>query len=229
MKRLAILISNAGTGTNLQAIIDAINANPARSSRRTTSAIRKRLTEQSDGARKLNARVNIVISSDRDAYGLTRAKENNIPCKICPDKKSFLNILQKYNPDFICLAGWKQIIPDEVIDAFPNRILNLHPGLIPKAIGGFVRNPDGTNGFWNRGKLTDVAIANFLDNNASYAGSSIHFLSKEFDFGKVIGRCFEKIKKDDDVESLYKRLKQKENKLYVDVLKNLCNGSSLSS
>ena len=199
MKRLAILISNAATGTNLQAIIDAINA------------------------KKLLAEIVVVITSDDDAYGLTRAKENNIPWKICPDKKSLLKILQKYNSDFICLAGWKQIILPEVISSFDNKILNLHPGLIPDKINGKVKNPDKTNALWNKGKLTNIAIANFLDNNASYAGSSIHFLSDEFDFGKVLGRCFEKIKKSDDVESLYKRLKKKENKLYVDVLKKLCN------
>lgn len=199
MKRLAILISNAGKGTNLAAIIDAIKDE------------------------KLKAEIVIVISSDRDAYGLTRAKKNNIPWKICSDKKSLLKILQKHNPDFICLAGWKQIILPEVISSFNNKILNLHPGLIPDKTSGFVKNPDGTKGIWNRGKLTDVAIKNFLDNNAGYAGSSIHFLSSEFDFGKVLGRCFEKIKRDDNIESLYKRLKQKENKLYVNVLINLCN------
>ncbi|MBI4097531.1 MAG: hypothetical protein HY426_00660 [Candidatus Levybacteria bacterium] len=199
MKRLAVLISNAGTGTNLQAIIDAVKS------------------------KKLKAEICIVVSSDKDAFGLERARKNNIPWEICPDKKSLLPILQDYNPDYVCLAGWKQIILDEVIDSFPNKILNLHPGLIPDKIDSFVRNPDGTKGLWNKGMLTDIAIANFLDNNATYAGSSIHFLSNEFDFGKVLGRCFEKIKRGDSVETLYKRLKKKENKLYVDVLIKLCN------
>ncbi|KKQ35239.1 MAG: hypothetical protein US51_C0011G0007 [Microgenomates group bacterium GW2011_GWA2_37_6] len=198
MKRLAVLISNAGSGTNLQAIIDVIKN------------------------KTLSAKIVVVISSDLDAFGLERARKNNIPTEIC-NKKNLLTVLKKYNPDYICLAGWKQIILDEVIDAFPKRILNLHPGLIPNAIGGFVRNPDKTNALWNRGKLTDVAIKNFLDNNASYAGSSIHCLSYRFDFGKVLGRTFEKIKRSDDVESLYKRLKKKENKLYVEVLGKLCN------
>lgn len=198
MKKLAFLISNAGSGTNLQGVIDAIKDE------------------------KLKAGIVIVISSDRNAYGLTRAKENNISWKICSDKKSLIKILQKYNPDFICLAGWKQIILPEVISSFDNKILNLHPGLIPDKTSGFVKNPDGSKGIWNKGKLTDIAIKNFLDNNATYAGSSIHFLSDEFDFGKVLGRTFEKIRKNDDVESLYKRLKVKENKLYVDVLKKLC-------
>lgn len=199
MKSLAVLISNAGTGTNLQGIIDAIKN------------------------KKLNSKVEVVISSDKDAYGLTRAKENNIACEVCPDKKLLLKILQKYNPDYICLTGWKLIITDDVIKVYKNKILNVHPGLIPDRSNGTVLNPDGSKGIWNKGKLTDVAIESFLNNNATYAGSSIHFLSDEFDFGKVMGRCFEKINNDDSVDSLYERLKKKENALYVNVLKKLCN------
>ncbi len=198
MKRLAILISNIGTGTNLQAIIDGITQ------------------------KKINAEIVAVISDAKDSKGLERAKKHNLPIEICPKKEDLLPLLQKLNPDYICLAGWKQIIIDAVIDAFPNRILNTHPGLIPDNIDGVVKNPDGTDALWNKGKMTDKAMQNFLDNKATYAGCTNHFLSHEFDFGKVLGRCFEKINPDDTIESLYQRLKVKENKLYVDVLAKLC-------
>ncbi len=198
MKRLAVLISNAGTGTNLQSIIDAIRD------------------------KKLDAQISVVISSDKDAYGLIRAKKNKLPTEIFQKKENLLLLLKEYKPDFICLAGWRQIISDEVVNKYPNKILNVHPGAVPDNIDGFVIAPDGSRGLWNKGMLTNVAIKNFLDNNASYAGSSIHFLSHEFDFGKVLGRTFEKIKKNDSVESLYKRLKKKENKLYVEILIRLC-------
>jgi len=197
MKSLAVLVSNAGTGSNLQAIIDAIKN------------------------KEISAEITVVVSSDEDAYGLTRAKNNKIPTEVT-DKKNLTKILSKYRIDYICLAGWRLIISDEVISKYKNKILNLHPGLIPDKIDGEVKNPDGSTGIWNKGKLTDVAIENFLINNATYAGSSIHFLSEEFDFGKVLGRTFEKIKKNDDIESLYKRLKVKENKLYVEVLREIC-------
>jgi len=198
MKKLAVLISNAGTGTNLQAIIDAI--------------------EQ----KKLNAKIVIVISDKEDAQGLQRAKKHKIKIALSPKKIDLLLLLTKYRPDYICLAGWKQIITDEIIVAYNDRILNLHPGLIPRKIDGIVKNPDKTNALWNKGKLTDVAIQNFLDNNATYGGSTIHFLTNEFDFGKVLGRTFEKIQEKDTVDSFYKRLKQKENKLYTTVLQKLC-------
>ena len=86
-----------------------------------------------------------------------------------------------------------------------------------------VHNPDSTDWLWNRGKLTDVAIQNFLNCNATYAGSTVHFLSQEFYFGPVLARCFEKILPNDTVKSLYERLKKKENKIYVESLIKLCN------
>ena len=66
-------------------------------------------------------------------------------------------------------------------------------------------------------------MQNFLDNKATYAGCTNHFLTKEYDFGPVLGRTFEKIKPNDTIESLYTRLKKKENQLYVKVLTRLCN------
>jgi len=201
-KKLVVLISDAGTGTNLQGIIDAIEN------------------------KKLNARIVAVISDKSGSYGLVRAKRHNIPTMLCSKKEELITLLDKLNPAFICLAGWKQIISDEVLKAFPNKILNTHPGLIPDAIDGTVLNPDGTNAIWNKGKMTDVAIKNFFDNKATYAGCSNHFLSDEFDFGKVLGRCFEKIKKGDTIDTLYERLKKKENALYVEVLQQLCKNGN---
>jgi len=194
---LVVLISNAGTGTNLQAIIDGIDAG------------------------KIKAQITAVVSDKADAPGLQRAKKYNLPINICPKKENLLTILTSLHPDFICLAGWKQIILDEVILAFPNKILNLHPGLIPDTAEGIAKNPDGTAGLWNKGMLTTKAIQNFLEQKATFAGSSIHFLTLNFDFGPVLGRCFEKINSNDTVESLYDRLKKKENRLYVEVLQKL--------
>lgn len=196
---IAVLISNAGTGTNLKAIIDGVKAN------------------------RIKAQIVAVISDKTDAPGLKHARDNRLPIEVCPKKEDLLPLLQRLAPDYICLAGWKQIILDEVILAFPNQILNLHPGLIPDSIEGACKNPDGTPALWNRGLLTDRAVKNFLDQKATYAGSSIHFLTLEFDFGPVLGKCFEKVNADDTVESLYARLKKKENELYVEILKKLAD------
>lgn len=196
---IVVLISNAGTGTNLQAVIDGVEAG------------------------KIKAKIAAVISDKTDAKGLKRAQKHNLPIQICLRKEDLLPLLKQLAPDYICLAGWKQIILDEVILAFPNKILNLHPGLIPDNEEGAVKNPDNTDGLWNKGMLTTKAIANFLNQKASFAGSSIHFLTLNFDFGPVLGRCFEKIQADDTVETLYERLKKKENQLYVEILEKLSN------
>ena len=200
MKKIAVLISNAGTGTNLQAIIDAIETG------------------------KLKAKISVVVSSSPDAFGLERAKKHKIQTIIVNKKDNLENILVKtYQVDLIVLTGWKLIVPQSLINTFKNKILNLHPGVIPDTMDGVVHNPDRTDGLWNRGKLTDVAIQNFLDKKTTYAGSTVHFLSEEFDFGPVLDRCFEKILPNDTIESLYRRLKKKENKIYVEVLISLCN------
>ncbi len=202
--KLAILISNAGTGTNLQAIIDGIDRG------------------------KIKAKICAVISDKNDAPGLKHAREHSLKIEICPAKEALLPLLQKLNPDYIALAGWKQIILDKVILAYPNKILNLHPGLIPDTINGNIKNPDGTEALWNKGMLTTKAIQNFLDQKATFAGSSIHFLTLNFDFGPVLRRTFEKIKANDNVEPLYSRLKKKENQLYVEVLEKLTSPQPLS-
>ena len=196
--KLVVLISNTGTGTNLKAIIDATETG------------------------KINAEIIAVICDKPEALGLNHTRTHNLSIEICPDKNELLPLLQKLAPDYICLAGWKQIIKDEVISAFPDRILNLHPGLIPDNENGKVQNPDGTDALWNKGMLADKAIQNFLDNKATYAGSSIHFLTLNFDFGPVLDKTFEKIEPQDNIESLYSRLKRKENELYVEVLAKLC-------
>ena len=119
--KIVILISNIGTGTNLQAIINGVESE------------------------KIQAEISTVISDTENTEGLERARKHNLKIEICRTKEDLLTILQKLKPDYICLAGWKQIILYEVIDAFPNKIINTHPGLIPDSIDGVVKNPDGTD------------------------------------------------------------------------------------
>lgn len=197
MKRIAVLISNKGEGTNLQAIIDGVKN------------------------KRINGQIVLVVSDSEDAYGLVRARENNITARVLSKEYNLEQMLKDHKVDYVVLAGWKQIIPDSLIDNF--KILNVHPGLIPDTKNGVVKNPDGTDGLWNRGKFTDAAIKNFLDSKATYAGSTIHFLSHKFDFGLVLERVFVKVEPEDSVETLYSRLKTEENKAYVKALERLCN------
>lgn len=197
-KKIVILVSNIGTGTNMMAILREVKKG------------------------KIKAEVVAVISDTQDSIPLKKARSLKLPTILNPKKEDLLKVLKSLEPDFICLAGWKQIITDEVIGSFPNKILNAHPGIIPDRLDRDLKNPDGTLAVWNKGKMTNKAIQNILDLKSTYAGTTIHFLSKEFDFGKVLGRAFEKVKKGDSAESLYKRLKVKENALYIQCLSKLC-------
>jgi amidophosphoribosyltransferase len=199
-KKIAVLVSNAGTGTNLQAIIDAINKN------------------------RLRAKIAVVVSDAKDAYGLKRAASNNIPTLVIKKKDNLTNILkEKYHIDYIALAGWRKIIPAKMIKKFKNRIFNIHPGLIPDSVKETVKNPDGTTGLWNQGKFTSDAIKNFFNQKSTFAGSSVHLTTNKLDFGRVLVRCFEKIMPGDTVDSLYGRLKKKENQIYVEALIKVCH------
>ena len=95
--KLAILISDAGTGTNLKAIIDGVNAGT------------------------INAEIVAVISDTIEALGLEYARKNNLRIEICGKKEVLLSILQKLNPDYVCLAGWKQIILNKIILSYPKQ------------------------------------------------------------------------------------------------------------
>lgn len=188
--RVVGLVSNVSPGTNLRTFID--NGIP----------------------------VVAVVADKADAPAFVYAKSRGIPTELVPKKAQLFDVLKKVNPDYVCLAGWKQIIPDEVIRQF--KVLNLHPGLIPDTMDGVVKCPDGTDGLWNKGMLTEKAIQNFLDKGATYAGSTVHVLTLEFDFGPVLGRVFEKIEPGDMIQTLYyERLKPKENQLYLEVLQKL--------
>src|SRR3990167_2821369 len=110
--KLALLVHEGGTQTNLKAIREAI-----------------------DNAR-INAEISAVISDSQDATP----------------------ILERVSPDYICLAGWKKIIPDEITEKYANKILNIHPGLIPDIVDGKVLNPDNTKALWNKGMYGNKAI-----------------------------------------------------------------------
>ena len=119
MLGLGILVS--GSGTNLQAIIDNIN-----------------------NGQISNAKINVVISNKDGVYSLVRAKENNIPAEVIapknfPDRDAFhkelLQKLKEYKVDLLVLAGYLVVIPEDIINSYRNRIINIHPSLIPSFCG----------------------------------------------------------------------------------------------
>lgn len=156
MLRIAVLIS--GGGTNLQAIIDAIAAG--------------KITDTEIAA---------VISNNRNAYALERAKQAGIKDIVVSPKdfetrdvfnENLLKILQEVNPDLIVLAGYLVVIPEIVIDAFENRIINIHPSLIPAFCG---------TGYYGL-KVHEAA----LKRGVKVVGATVHFVDKGTDTGPII-------------------------------------------
>lgn len=156
MLRLAVLVS--GGGTNLQAIIDAI----------------------ADG-RITNARIEVVISNNKNAYALERAAKAGIPAKcISPkdyeDRDAFndalLKELEQSDVDLVVLAGCLVVIPEKIVDRFENRIINIHPSLIPSFCGKDYYGLKVHEGV--------------LDRGVKVTGATVHFVDKGTDTGPII-------------------------------------------
>lgn len=186
--RIGVLIS--GSGTNLQAIIDAI----AESS--------------------LNVQIVKVVSSRPDAYGLKRAAAAGIPTvslnKDLYAQASTANqiIASEFlhaGAEYIVMAGYMRMLGEEVLDAFPNRVLNLHPALLPSFKGAH-------------------AIADAFESGVKVTGVTVHFANAEYDKGPIVAQRAVPIAEDDTLEALETRIHAVEHELYPWVLGHLAAG-----
>ena len=176
MKNVAVLVS--GGGTNLQALIDAEKNNIITS-----------------------GKITLVISNKRDAYALTRAKNNNIKTATIVKKdflssvefeKEIIKTLKENNIDIIVLAGFMCILSKNFTDTFAGRIINVHPSLIPSFCG---------EGFYGL-KVHEKA----LEYGVKVTGATVHFVNEVPDGGKIIMQKAVEIKDGDTPEILQKRV-----------------------
>lgn len=207
MKRIAVLIGNKGTGSNLEAILQAIEKGKIKS-----------------------GKVVVVVSDKKDAYGLVRAKKRGIPAVFFPlkgkrrleyDEELGKMLKNKYKPDLIVLAGWILILSQNFIKYFPKKIINLHPGLLPDK-GEFITLKDGKKIKAIRGLHTNAAVQYAIDHKYPVTGSTVHFITPTVDKGKVILRSEVKVRKGDTVESLYERMKKEEHKILPQAIALIC-------
>jgi len=176
--KLAVLVS--GRGSNLQAIIDSIERE------------------------ELNAHISIVISSARDAMALKRAKKHGIKT-IFIDPTAYLNSkeydkvliekLKEFSIDLICLAGYMRILGEEVIQTFKEKIINIHPSLLPAFPG------------LNAQKQAIV-------HGVKFSGCTVHFVDSGVDSGPIILQTAVPVYDNDDEKSLSKRILEQEHYLY---------------
>lgn len=179
MKNIAVLVS--GGGTNLQALIDAQNRGEIN-----------------------NGKITCVISSNPNAYALTRAENNNIPTEVIRRKdyaefdeydNALKNLLKSKEIDVVVLAGFMTILGNKVISAFENRIINIHPSLIPSFCG------EGYYGL----RVHEEA----LKKGVKVTGATAHFVNEICDGGPIIIQKAVEVKSGDTPEVLQKRVMEK--------------------
>ena len=154
--------------------------------------------------------INLIISNTSYAKGLKYSKKYNIQKKVIFFKnkklaeKKIFKILFKKNINLICLAGFMKILSKNFIKKFKGKIINIHPSLLPKYKG------------LNTHKKA-------IENNDKYAGCSVHFVTAKIDSGKIIMQKKVKIKKNDTIYSLSKKVLKKEHLLYPAAIKKIYN------
>ena len=209
--RLGVLIS--GSGSNLQALIDAIE--------------NKQLTE---------VEIALVVSNNPNAYGVQRALKHNVPVIYLPwvrlagdqftlpqkgemseSEVKLTALLQLFKVDLIVLAGWMRILSATFLEQFPRQVINLHPALLPDdGIGHIYTTQDGTQIPVFRGLH---AVKQALDAGVKVTGSTVHYVTPEVDAGPVICREEVAIVPGDTEESLHTRLKMVEHRLIVEAVR----------
>ena len=174
--KLGILIS--GNGSNLQAIIDAIV----------------------DG--RLDAEIAVVISNKPEAYGLQRAEAAGIPTAVTGDNAEIRRILAQAGVDWVVMAGYMKLLGTEVLDAFPDHVLNLHPALLPAFPGAH-------------------AIEEAFNAGVPVTGVTVHIANERFDDGPILAQVEVPVLPDDTLETLEMRIHEAEHKLLPDTLSAL--------
>lgn len=167
----------------------------------------------------INGEVVAVISSNSQAYALTRARERGIPAYVCARKnyenneardREILRIVREHNADYILLAGYLGIISPFLIDAYPYKIVNIHPALLPKF---------GGKGFFGIHVHEAVIAAGEKE-----SGATVHFVDSGTDTGLIIVQRSLKVLEEDTPHSLQQRiLSNIEHKLFPEVVRALCN------
>ncbi len=175
---IAVLVS--GSGTNLQAIIDQIEA------------------------KRLDAKIEVVLSNKADAYGLVRAKNHGIATEVLDHKQfpsreaydqAVVDILRARGVELVVLAGFMRLLSPVFVKAFSNRIMNIHPALLPSFPGLHVQKKA-------------------VDHGVRFSGCTVHFVNEECDEGPIIIQAVVPVFPDDSEESLAARILKQEHRIY---------------
>ncbi len=164
------------------------------------------------------AEVSLVLSNNQTAKVLERAHKLNV-IALHFDRTAFYNtnevlhILEDTNPDLIVLAGFLWLFPDNILEKFPNKVINLHPALLPK--------------FGGKGMYGNNVHQAVLDEDEKETGITIHFVNEKYDEGKVIFQKAIPVSSDDTVNSIAERIHELEYRHFPKVIADLLESTSL--
>lgn len=182
MVKIGVLIS--GGGTNLQAVIDNCEN------------------------KTINGEVKVVISNKSQAFGLQRAKNHNIKAVFENEEDKIIEILKEHKVDLVVLAGYLKIISPKLVNEYKNRIINIHPSLIPA--------------FCGKGYYGEKVHQGVIDYGAKVTGATVHFVDEGADTGPIIMQKTVEVKQDDDAKKLAARVLDVEHEILTKSIAMFC-------
>ena len=189
-KKLPIAVFVSGRGSNLQSIIDAVESG------------------------KLSAEIKLVVSNRSKAYALERCRKHGIPYKVIPSKRfkskeawgeALISAVKDSGAELVVLAGFMKLVPPNFIQAFENRIINIHPPLLP-----------AFKGFDAQGQAFRYGV--------TLTGCTVHIVTPELDAGPVIAQAVVPVLPNDTEETLAQRILRHEHKIYPQVIQWFAEG-----
>jgi phosphoribosylglycinamide formyltransferase 1 len=187
-KRIGVLLS--GRGSNFEALADSVAA-----------------------GRIPNAEIAAVVSNREGAPGIDKAKQRKIPARVVPSKglereaydRQVVAVLQEYKVDLVCLAGYMRLLSPYFVASYPQRILNIHPSLLPSFPG-----------------LESQRQA--LEYGVKFAGCTVHFVDENLDAGPIILQATVPVRDDDTEETLSSRILAEEHRIYSQAVRIVLEG-----
>lgn len=182
MVKIGVLIS--GGGTNLQAIIDGCEN------------------------KSINGEVKVVISNKEEVYGLERARNHKITAICEKDENKIIEILKENEVELVILAGYLKIVSPKLVNEYRNKIINIHPSLIPA--------------FCGKGYYGEKVHQGVIDYGAKVTGATVHFVDEGADTGPIIMQKTIEVKQDDDAKKLAERVLEVEHEILTKSISMFC-------
>ncbi|HXW56924.1 MAG TPA: phosphoribosylglycinamide formyltransferase [Candidatus Cybelea sp.] len=187
-KRIGVLLS--GRGSNFEALADSVTS-----------------------GRIPNAEISIVVSNREAAPGMAKARARGIPAEVIPspglEREAYdrlvVSALRRREVDLVCLAGYMRLLSPDFVAAFPHRILNIHPSLLP-AFPGL------------------EAQRQALEHGVKFTGCTVHFVDEKLDAGPIIVQAVVPVEDRDTVESLSERVLREEHRIYTEAVRIVLEG-----